>query len=298
MVKELLKIIPILSKAVLSTSILVNWEGFLFLLDIGPGSTVEMINRRIKTSKIKSIFITHSHIDHFWDLVPFLWLRRLRNQTNPLKVFCPKPYKDLFDWCIGVAKAKDFAFVQAIDEDSTIKINNLMIKPFRVEHADEEIAFGYVITEEPRTKLLIEKLKDKGVPVKLWHKIVKGEKLFFNGKMIDPEEFSYKKQRKIVYSGDTRACEVLKKVSENADLLIVEASYIEEKLQDIAFKKGHMTLKDALKIALESKVKSILLTHFSLNYSLEKIVQEAQKIIKDVKNPPKLFIDSKEVIIN
>jgi ribonuclease Z len=294
----LLKIIPLLNKATLSTSILVNWEGFLFLLDAGPGSTIEMINRGIKTSKIKAILITHSHIDHFWDIVPFLWLRRLWSQTNPLRIFCPKPYMDLFEWCVEVAKAKNFASIQVVDGNSKIEINNLIIQPFQVEHIDEEMALGYTITEKPRTKLLLEKLREEKIPMEMWSKIAIGEELCFDGKTIKPEEFSYKKQRKIVYSGDTKPCEALKKAAENADLLIIEASYIEKKFQDIALKKGHMSIDEALKIALESKAKRVLFTHIPLNHSLNEILQEAKGIIGNIRNPPKLFLGNEEIIIN
>ncbi|MEM3507111.1 MAG: MBL fold metallo-hydrolase [Candidatus Bathyarchaeia archaeon] len=253
----MLKITSLLNKATLSTSILVNWEGFLFLLDIG-------------SSKVKAILITHSHIDHFWDIVPFLWLRRLWNQKNPIKIICPKPYMDLFLWYIEVARAKEFASIQVVDENSKIEINNLMIKPFKVEHS-EEIALGYAITELPKTKLLIEKLKDEKIPIEMWRKIATGEELCFNGEIIKPEKFFYKKQRKIVYSGDTRPCDSLKKAAENADLLIIEASNIGNKFQNFASKKEHISIEDALKIALESKAKRILFTYIPLNYSLNEV---------------------------
>ncbi|MEM2897070.1 MAG: MBL fold metallo-hydrolase [Candidatus Bathyarchaeia archaeon] len=294
----MLKIVPLLNKAILSTSILVNWEGFLFLLDIGPGSTIEMINRRIKTSRVKAILITHSHIDHFWDLVPFLWLRRLRDQKDPLRIFCPKPYTNLFEWCVEITKTRNFASIQAINGSSKIELDNLIIQPFQVEHANEEMALGYAITEKPKTKLLLEKLRNEKIPIEIWREIAKGEKVCLNGRIIMPEEFSYKKQRKIVYSGDTRPCEALKRASENVDLLMIEATYVDEKFQETASKKGHTTIREALKIAFESGAKGVLLTHIPLNNSLEKVLQEAERIMKDIKNPPKLFLGVEEITIS
>lgn len=69
----------------------------------------------------------------------------------------------------------------------------------------------------------------------------------------------------IVYSGDTRPCQELVKAGKGATLLIHEATFEDDMLED-AKEKLHCTIGESLKISEQMNAKFTLLTHFSSRY--------------------------------
>jgi ribonuclease Z len=67
---------------------------------------------------------------------------------------------------------------------------------------------------------------------------------------------------KIVYSGDCRPSGNLVACGMDADLLIHEATFYDNRIED-AIKKRHSTIGEAINIGGRMNAKNILLTHFS-----------------------------------
>ncbi len=63
--------------------------------------------------------------------------------------------------------------------------------------------------------------------------------------------------RSMAYSGDTDYCENMVRLGQNADLMVLECSFPEERRA-----KGHLTPQLAARIAREASCKKLLLTHF------------------------------------
>ena len=74
-----------------------------------------------------------------------------------------------------------------------------------------------------------------------------------------------RKGRKIVISGDTKACDQMIVFSERADVLIHEATF-DSRLRDIAMEYGHTTAAQAAEIAKNARVEKLFLVHVSPRY--------------------------------
>ena len=70
---------------------------------------------------------------------------------------------------------------------------------------------------------------------------------------------------KIVYSGDTRPCDRLARAGAGATLLIHEATFDDDRMQD-AVRKRHSTVGEALGVAGKMRARWTVLTHFSQRY--------------------------------
>ena len=68
---------------------------------------------------------------------------------------------------------------------------------------------------------------------------------------------------KVVYSGDTEFCDNLTKISKNADILIHDATFIEEKES-----RMHSGANSAARTAKKAGVKKLVLTHFPVQGGL------------------------------
>ncbi len=70
---------------------------------------------------------------------------------------------------------------------------------------------------------------------------------------------------RVVYSGDCRPSQSLIRAGQSCDLLIHEATFTYEKLND-AVKKRHSTIEEAIHTAIRMNAKHLILTHFSQRY--------------------------------
>jgi ribonuclease Z len=68
-----------------------------------------------------------------------------------------------------------------------------------------------------------------------------------------------------VISGDTKPCDQIIAFSEDADILIHEATF-DSRLQDIAKEYGHTTASQAAEIAEKARVEKLFLVHISPRY--------------------------------
>ncbi|KAG5439506.1 hypothetical protein PCANB_002080 [Pneumocystis canis] len=78
-------------------------------------------------------------------------------------------------------------------------------------------------------------------------------------------QITHKDGWKVAYSGDTRPNENFIKLGMNSTLLIHEATFDDDKLNE-AIKKKHSTASEAINIGKRMNAKFILLTHFSQRY--------------------------------
>ena len=102
-----------------------------------------------------------------------------------------------------------------------------------------------------------------------------------DGKKINYKKSTYKEfGKKVTIILDSSYDEKLVKLSKDSDLLICESTF-SNKVKESAKKGGHMTSKEAAKLAKLSDSKKLLLTHFSQRYkSVDELKSEAKSIYK------------------
>ncbi len=146
---------------------------------------------------------------------------------------------------------------------------------------------AYALVEKPRPgKFYPEKAEALGVPEgPLWSKLQAGSAVRLpDGRNVRPEDVlgSPRPGRKIVYTGDTRPSKNLVKFSQNADLLIHDATFDDE-LRERAREDGHSTPSQAAESAKEAGAKWLVLTHTSARYKdPSPLLEQARKIFPRV----------------
>jgi len=149
-----------------------------------------------------------------------------------------------------------------------------------VYHSVPTVAFCF--QEKDKWNLDEKKLNKLDIKRGPWlKKLKKLGKIEYKEKKIKIENVGYvKKGLKVVYSGDTRPCENVVKISKDADLLIHDGTFLEEDVGS----KSHADVKEAAKLAKKANVKQLILTHISRRYTdLKELEDQARSIFKNSK---------------
>jgi ribonuclease Z len=85
--------------------------------------------------------------------------------------------------------------------------------------------------------------------------------------------------RRIVFSGDTRPCAGTLEAAAAADLLVHEATFLEDEAQRAA-ETGHATAAQAAQLAADAQVSLLALTHLSTRYTGRQIREEARSVFE------------------
>ena len=197
--------------------LLIRVEEENLLFDSGPGSLRSLAKAGISISEIDRIFYTHFHVDHTLEFALLLFI--LRNLE----------YKKTHPLCVtaprGFQKIYD-GFHQAYGEWIEPKGYELQIQEIEEETIESE---GWKVT----SKRVLHTENSIGYRIES------------------------KEGKVISYSGDTDYCESVIHLARDADLLVLECSFPDERKV-----KGHLTPSQGGEIASEAKVKKLLLTHF------------------------------------
>ncbi|MGQ9515101.1 MAG: ribonuclease Z [Thermoproteota archaeon] len=269
-------------------SIALRWGKELLLFDCGEGTQRQMMISGIGFGRTARIFFTHMHGDHVLGLPGLLMTLSLMNRKEKLELFGP-PGLDKFVRTILPSVRLGLTFDVVVSEiDGSGKIfsgNGYSILSERADHNTNSQAYAFV--EDPRRgRFDVEKAKRLGVDEGPGRSILsRGMELILqSGKVIKPSDVlgPPRKGFKIVYTGDTRYCERIIRLSEGADILIHDSTFDEARSEE-AMETYHSTCVDAARTASEAKVKKLFLFHISARYQDTTVLSmQAKKYFSNV----------------
>jgi ribonuclease Z len=257
---------------------LVRRGGDRLLFDCGEGTQRQLL-KSIGLIELEEVFITHFHADHWLGLPGMLKTFSLRGRDKPLTVYGPPGLKTLFR-VLGPVIGKNTYDLRLVElgPDEHLERDGYLIAPFEVDH--RVTAYGYAIVEHERPGRFDDaRARELGVPFGPdFGRLQRGETV--NG--VEPSQVMGPPRpgRKIVLSGDTAPSERMKAIAHGADLLIHEATFLEEE-HDRAAETSHSTALAAARLAAESEVKMLALTHVSPRYSGGELRDEARTIFEN-----------------
>jgi ribonuclease Z len=255
------------------------------LLDCGEGTQRQMLIAGINFMDIDKIFITHWHADHFAGLIPLIQTMNLERRTKPLYIFAPEAERfvsDIIDLGYFGLKFEVEAVNLPFEGEEIHKIfdtEDFTMYSTPTLHTVPSVAFA--IEEKKKWNIDLAKVK-KLKPGPWMKKLKENGEAEYNGKKIKLKDVAtVKGGLKVVYSGDTKPCKTVEKISKDADLLIHDGTFLEA--EDVKG-KHHADIGQAVKIAKAAKVKQLILTHLSRRYKNTKELEtQARKLFKGAK---------------
>lgn len=268
------------------TSQVVTHDGNNYLVDCGEGTQIQLINYKIRRSKISHIFISHLHGDHYFGLIGLINSFSLLSRLQELHIFAPTPLKEIIDLQLKVADTKltyDL-HIHAITGPATIlETEKLTVKCFRTNHRIECYGFSFAEKKSPR-KLNPDKAKEYEIPASFYERLTNGEDytnkegtVIKNELVTDPA----KPGKKYAYCADTKYDESIIPHIKGADMIYHETTYLDN-LRERAEMRFHSTTKQAAALAKKAGVKKLLIGHFSSKYdTLKEFEQESREIFEN-----------------
>ena len=254
-------------------SIAVRREGDVFLLDCGEGTQRQMMRFGISYMRVKAIFITHLHLDHFLGAFGLIETMGLNGRTEKLSIYGPAGSKAVFG-------RKSFVEITEIDGKFSADFGAFSVSAFPVSHTNG--ALGFALQEKEKIRFHEEKAKSLGLRGPMFTEIMRKGELVVGKKKIRLQDVTYRQPgKKLVYSGDTAPCAATAKAAKGADLLIHEATFASDRVEE-AKEAKLSTAAGAAQIAKKAGAKRLLLTHISGRYrDTSPLLDEAKKIFPE-----------------
>ena len=186
-------------------------------------------------------------------------------RTEPLVLIGPRGLERVVGNLRTIAPELPFElrFIELAEPREQVKIGPYVIDAFRVNH--NVVCYGYSISIPRAGRFDVERAKERGVPMKAWSRLQKGETLEMDGVVYTPDMVLGPARRglKVTYCTDTRPVPVIAEYAREADLFICEGMYGEEGKEAKAREYKHMTFYEAARLAKEAQPKCMWLTHYS-----------------------------------
>lgn len=258
----------------------------LLLFDCGEGTQRQMVLAKVGLRAQLRVLITHMHGDHVLGLPGLLQTMALLDRTAPLLIYGPKGI-DAFIKAMKETVQFGLSYsieVMEVGEGTVYEEEEYHVESAWMKHPVPALGYGLVEKTRPG-KFNPSRAEALGIPKgPLWRELQKGRTITTPaGKTAHPDSVigPPRRGRKIVYTGDTSACEATVALAQGADLLIHEATFSDE-LEEKALESGHSTPSQAAEAARSAGVKRLVLTHISGRYPEEEgFLDRARRIFPD-----------------
>ncbi|GAA4270343.1 ribonuclease Z [Hyunsoonleella aestuarii] len=272
-----------------TTSQVLEINKHMFLIDCGEGSQVQLRKHKIKFNRIKHIFISHLHGDHFFGLVGLISTFRLLTREADLHIYGPKGIKEVITLQMKLADSwtnYNLIFHELTSKDSELIFEDELVEVFTIPLEHRVYTNGFLFKEKPGDrKLNIDAVQEEKIDIAYYRKLKQGFDVYnTDGILIKNESVTMdgRKPKSYAFCSDTAYKESIVPIINNVSVLYHESTFL-EKHSHLASKTKHSTAKEAARIAKQACVGKLILGHYSTRYNdLNFFKVEAKEVFKNV----------------
>ena len=255
------------------TSQFLELKNHHFLIDCGEGTQTQLRKYSIKLSKIKHIFISHLHGDHYFGLVGLIATFSLLNRENELHIYAPKGLKEIIT--LQLKSSNSWTKYPLIFHELTAAKSELIFEDNKVEVHTIPLAHriytnGFLFKEKLGERKLnmtaVSKLSE--IEVCDYQNLKNGRDFILeNGTILKNETLTLNPPTPLSYAfcSDTAYFPAIISLIKNVNCLYHEATFLSDR-ETLAETTKHSTAAQAAKIAKQANVKQLIIGHFSSRY--------------------------------
>jgi ribonuclease Z len=269
------------------SALLVRRGSERLLVDCGEGTQRQMLRSTVGLVELREVFLTHYHADHYLGLPGMLKTFALRGRETGLTVYGPPGLVDLFGALKRIfGKLTYDLHLQELRPGDVLERDGYNLVAFAPAHGVSSV--GYALIEGPRPgRFDVEAADALGVEPPQRGLLQRGEAIELeDGRVVTPDAVlgPPRPGRKLVIAGDTAPSPVVLEAAREAEVLVHEATFLDEE-RDRARETAHSTALDAAELAREADVTLLALTHLSNRYFGPEVAREARTIFPETVVP-------------
>ncbi|GAA4436292.1 ribonuclease Z [Phytohabitans houttuyneae] len=242
---------------------LLRWDSEGILFDPGEGTQRQMLRAGVAVSDLTRICVTHFHGDHSLGLPGVIQRISLDRVPHPVTAHFPAGGAHFFARLRHATSFYDHADIREapVTGDGPIAAG---LEARRLHHSVE--TYGYRLTEPDGRRMLPERLAAFGIAGPAVGELIRQGGLDVHGRRVTLDEVSAPRPgQKFAFVMDTGLCDNVFALAQGVDMLVIEATFLTEDAA-MAAQVGHLTAAQAARVATESGVRRLVLTHFSQRY--------------------------------
>jgi ribonuclease Z len=267
------------------TAQVLNVSERFFLIDCGEGTQIQLRKYKFSFGKIKHVFISHLHGDHFYGLVGFISTRNLLGLKSDLHIYSHSDLIGLIQPQLNHIKGEmgfkvvfhplNFKKPELVFSDKKCEVYS-----FPLKHSIP--VCGFIFREQPVLPNMIkEKIIDLQIPIKDIKRIKEGAGFSdSNGNVYTHHELTTPAAapRSYAFCTDTVPYFPATEIIRNVNLLYHEATF-QTDMVEWAAKTMHSTARQAAEIAVKANAGKLIIGHFSNRYKTSvSFLSEAREI--------------------
>lgn len=269
--------------------LLVEAESHRILIDCGEGTQRQLLRSGAGFRRLDRLLLTHGHLDHILGIPGLFSTLRTRRSTEVMTIHGSPGTLDIVIRMLaglwGEGRAPIPLQLLPLTAGRVIDAGDFTVNCFPVRHREtDSLAFSFV--SPSRRHLRADRLMALGVPDGPVRKeLAEGRKVTLaDGMTIDPDDVLGPPEggRKLVIVGDTETTEGLAEHVRDADLLVIEATFLDRDAS-IARDYGHLTAREAAALAADANAGQLVLNHISGRYPDEEIEAEAREMFPNTR---------------
>ncbi|MFJ6566300.1 ribonuclease Z [Streptomyces sp. NPDC091292] len=242
---------------------LLRWEGEGILFDPGEGTQRQMLRAGVAAHDIHRICVTHFHGDHALGLAGVIQRINLDRVPHEVTVHYPVSGRRFFDRLRYATAYRET--VPLTDAPVTAEGPLATAPGYRLEtaHLSHPVdAYGYRLVEPDSRRMLPDLLAEHGITGPDVGRLQREGVL--RGTTLD-EVSEVRRGQRFAFVMDTRLCDGVYALAADCDMLVIESTFLRQDEQ-LATDHGHLTADQAARVAVDSGVRHLVLTHFSQRY--------------------------------